>query len=61
LLSTTTTVHSWILDAVKDRTSQGSIDNNSCIRVTYEDNYHIDLVCCINLNNVPFIAKKSEG
>lgn len=37
------TAHNWIYDAVKDRTGQGTIDKNTCVRVQYAKQYHIDL------------------
>ncbi len=37
------TAHNWILDAVKDRTSSDSIDKNTCVRVIYKSDYHVDL------------------
>lgn len=38
-----TTIHAWILDAVKDHTSIPPVDKDSCVRVVYKDDYHIDL------------------
>ena len=40
---TTQTAHNWIYDAVKDRTSSESLDKNTCVRVIYKSDYHIDL------------------
>lgn len=37
------TAHIWIYDAVKNRTKQNTIDKNTCIRVQYAGDYHIDL------------------
>ena len=35
--------HGWILKAVENRTNQNSIDKNTCVRVQYATQYHIDL------------------
>jgi len=37
------TAHNWILDAVKNRTSSKSLDKNTCVRVIYKSDYHVDL------------------
>lgn len=37
------TVHSWVKDAVKDRTQIDAIDKNTRVRVPYAAGYHIDL------------------
>ncbi|MDM1537662.1 CBASS cGAMP synthase [Myroides odoratimimus] len=37
------TAHNWILDAVKDRTSSENLDKNTCVRVVYKSDYHVDL------------------
>ena len=39
----TQTVHTWVKEAVEKHTSNSPIDKNTCIRVVYEDKYHIDL------------------
>lgn len=38
-----TTVRDWVLEAVKDHTETVE-EKTSCIRVTYADGYHVDLV-----------------
>lgn len=40
---TTSTAHNWIVKAVENRTNQETIDKNTCVRVQYATNYHIDL------------------
>ncbi len=40
---TTATAHSWIVKAVENRTDQETIDKNTCVRVQYAAQYHIDL------------------
>ncbi|WP_417431681.1 CBASS cGAMP synthase [Halpernia sp.] len=37
------TAHNWIFDAVRNRTSSESSDKNTCIRVVYKSDYHVDL------------------
>lgn len=37
------TAHNWIFDAVKNRTSSESKDKNTCVRVIYKSDYHVDL------------------
>lgn len=55
------TVHKWIKDATDDRTEQDSIDKNTCVRVVYANNYHIDLPIYIMKDEVAFLAHKSKG
>lgn len=55
------TVHSWIKKATDDRTSVDSTDKNTCVRVNYASNYHIDLPIYIMNDDNPFLAHKSEG
>lgn len=57
----TSTVHSWIKDAVKDRTSTNPIDKDTCIRVCYAAGYHIDLPIYIVKDEVAYLAHKSQG
>ena len=40
---TPATAHSWIVKAVENRTNQETIDKNTCVRVQYAKNYHVDL------------------
>lgn len=37
------TAHNWIYKAVENRTNQNTIDKNTCVRVQYAGDYHIDL------------------
>ncbi|CEN46668.1 conserved hypothetical protein [Capnocytophaga canis] len=37
------TAHNWVYEAVKNRTSTEPIDKNTCVRVIYKEDYHIDL------------------
>lgn len=62
----TQTVHSWVKDAVDGHTSNTPIDKNTCVRVIYEDKYHIDLPIYImgedeGKNEVAYLAHKTKG
>ena len=54
------TVHSWIKTATDDRTDKDSVDKNTCVRVMYAANYHIDLPIYIMKDSVPYLAHKSK-
>ena len=56
-----TTVHSWIKDAVKDRTKANPIDKDTCVRVCYSAGYHIDLPIYIVKDEVAYLAHKTKG
>ena len=69
---TTQTAHNWIFDAVKDRTSQTTIDKNTCIRVQYKADYHVDLPIYYKTSDneneyffdsadIPELAHKTKG
>lgn len=55
------TVHTWIKDAVKDRTSIDVIDKDTCVRVPYTAGYHIDLPIYICKDDVAYLAHKGKG
>ena len=66
------TAHSWIVKAVENRTGQNTIDKNTCVRVQYAKNYHVDLPIyykTTDSNNeyfydsvdVPELAHKTKG
>ena len=62
----TQTVHTWVKDAVEGHTSNSPIDKNTCVRVIYEDKYHIDLPIYImgedgDGNSIAYLAHKSKG
>ncbi|WP_187376330.1 MULTISPECIES: cyclic GMP-AMP synthase DncV-like nucleotidyltransferase [Clostridia] len=62
----TQTVHTWVKDAVTGHTSNAPIDKNTCVRVVYEDKYHIDLPIYImgendDGDNIAYLAHKSKG
>ena len=66
------TAHNWIYEAVKDRTGQDTIDKNTCVRVQYSKQYHIDLPIYYKTENndnefaidkleIPQLAHKTKG
>lgn len=55
------TVHTWILDAVDEHTSNPPMNKNTCVRVIYAKNYHIDLPAYIVKDDVAYLAHKSSG
>lgn len=56
-----TTMHGWVVEAVKNHTSTPPVDKNTCVRVIYKNNYHVDLPIYSIKDNVPYLAHKSEG
>lgn len=57
------TVHNWIVNAVKNRTSTPPQNKNTCVRVIYKDDYHVDLPIYIKNKDMehPKLAHKSKG
>lgn len=55
------TVHSWVKDAVKDRTESDPTDKDTCVRVTYSAGYHIDLPIYIVKDDIAYLAHKTKG
>lgn len=55
------TVHSWIKKSVENHTKTNPIDKNTCVRVVYAKDYHIDLPTYIVKDNIAYLAHKSEG
>lgn len=58
---TPATAHSWVKDAVNDRTQQDVIDKDTCIRVPYAAGYHIDLPIYILKDDIAYLAHKNKG
>lgn len=69
---TPTTAHNWIVKAVENRTNQNTIDKNTCVRVQYAKNYHVDLPIYykttdnendsfFDSEDIPELAHKSKG
>lgn len=59
--STPTTVHNWVVDAVDGHTSTPPVDKNTCVRVIYKTNYHVDLPIYVMKGDHPKLAHKSKG
>lgn len=57
----TSTVHTWVSNAVKDHTSSDPIDKNTCIRIKYADGHHIDLPIYILQGETIYLAHKKDG
>lgn len=57
----TTTVHTWVKDAVQGYTSANPIDKNTCVRVVFAENYHVDLPIYISKNEDIYLAHKENG
>lgn len=57
----TTTVHTWVKDAVQGYTSTNPIDKNTCVRVVFAENYHVDLPIYISKNEDIYLAHKENG
>ncbi|WP_235822720.1 CBASS cGAMP synthase [Cytobacillus massiliigabonensis] len=57
------TVHNWILKAVDGHTSTPPVNKNTCVRVIYKDDYHIDFPIYIKGDNAehPKLAHKTKG
>ena len=57
----TSTIHSWIKDAVDGHTSTPPVDKNTCVRVIYVNDYHIDLPAYIVKDDIAYLAHKKDG
>lgn len=55
------TVHNWVKEAVQGYTSTDPIDKNTCVRVVFSDNYHIDLPIYISKDEDIHLAHKEKG
>jgi nucleoside diphosphate kinase len=57
------TVHKWIVNAVDSHTSTPPINKNTCVRVIYKDDYHIDFPIYIKGSKAehPKLAHKTKG
>ncbi len=54
-------VHNWIYNAVFNHTKVFPEDKDTCIRVKYSGEYHIDLPCYIVKDDIGYLANKSIG
>jgi len=58
----TQTFHKWIIDALEGHTKEGLVDKNTCVRVIYRANYHVDLpVYHIQSGSTPKLAHKAKS
>lgn len=57
----TTTVHTWVKNAVTGQTKADPINKDTCIRVVYASDYHIDLPIYIEQNGSMYLAHKNKG
>ncbi|WP_257009797.1 cyclic GMP-AMP synthase DncV-like nucleotidyltransferase [Evansella halocellulosilytica] len=57
------TVHNWIVNAVEDHTSTPPINKNTCVRIVYKDDYHIDFPIYVKGDDAehPKLAHKTNG
>jgi len=55
------TVHGWIVDATKGHTSTPPSDKDTCVRVVYQAQYHIDLPIYVMKDGTPRLAHKTQG
>jgi hypothetical protein len=55
---TPATVHQWLLKATNDYTNEKSIDKQTCVRMRFAGQYHVDLPAYGILGNVYLLANK---
>ncbi|MBC6420793.1 MAG: hypothetical protein GDA38_03955 [Hormoscilla sp. SP12CHS1] len=56
------TFHRWIYEAVDGHTNQKPIDKQTCVRLVYANNYHLDLpIYYIIEGQTPYLAHKEKG
>ncbi|PFM75233.1 hypothetical protein COJ46_22025 [Bacillus sp. AFS077874] len=57
------TVHNWILKAVDGHTTTPPVDKNTCVRVIYKNDYHVDIPIYIKVDDAehPKLAHKTKG
>lgn len=53
-------VHKWLVSAVTGHTDTPPIDKNTCVRVTYAKNWHVDLPVYGVDNGVYYLAHKEK-
>ncbi|SFM54264.1 hypothetical protein SAMN03159341_1463 [Paenibacillus sp. 1_12] len=60
--ATPVTVHNWIVKAMKEHTTTDPVDKNTCVRVIYKANYHVDLPIYVKKTDAhPKLAHKTKG
>ncbi|AFY40932.1 cyclic GMP-AMP synthase DncV-like nucleotidyltransferase [Nostoc sp. PCC 7107] len=56
------TFHQWIWEAVNGQTKQEPIDKQTCVRIVYTRQYHIDLpIYYVIEGQTPYLAHKAKG
>ena len=65
------TAHNWIVKAIENRTSSNPLNKNTCVRVIYKSEYHVDLPVYYKVNKsddeftlddeIPELAHLSKG
>lgn len=55
------TVHTWIKTSVDGHTKQTPIDKDTCVRVKYASDYHIDYPIYIEKDDNIYLAHKAKG
>ncbi|MEH2458101.1 nucleotide-binding domain-containing protein [Nostoc sp.] len=55
-------LHQWIWEAINGHTKQNPIDKQTCVRLVYAGQYHLDLpIYYIIEGQTPYLAHKSKG
>ncbi|WP_052307497.1 cyclic GMP-AMP synthase DncV-like nucleotidyltransferase [Coleofasciculus chthonoplastes] len=61
-LQAVSTFHKWIWEAVNGHTKQNPIDKQTCVRLVYAGQYHLDLpIYYIIEGQTPYLAHKGRG
>ncbi|WP_410511765.1 CBASS cGAMP synthase [Paenibacillus sp. BR2-3] len=58
---TPSTVHNWVIEAVDGHTDTDPLDKNTCVRVIYKAEYHVDLPIYVMQGDHPKLAHKNKG
>ncbi|MEH2295844.1 nucleotide-binding domain-containing protein [Nostoc sp.] len=61
-IQSVSTLHQWIWEAVDGHTTQKPIDKQTCVRLVYAGEYHLDLpIYYIIEGQTPYLAHKGKG
>ncbi|MEH2374126.1 nucleotide-binding domain-containing protein [Nostoc sp.] len=61
-IQSVSTLHQWIWEAINGHTKQNPIDKQTCVRLVYAGQYHLDLpIYYIIEGQTPYLAHKSKG
>ncbi|MBC1237170.1 CBASS cGAMP synthase [Nostoc sp. 2RC] len=61
-LQAVSTFHQWISEAINAHTKQNPIDKQTCVRLVYARQYHLDLpIYYIIEGQTPYLAHKGKG